>query len=496
MKRSFLVLGLAACAGDGVSITPVIDQPVNDSASAFPLDSVTLSVAHQGAAVDIVSQTLTKGQAIDLGGVPFADDLVLHMTGQLSSSSVAYGRTCPFALDQNATPPAPHLYFAHTVKFGQQKFTPLLRTGGVAVTYHDGSALFLGGSSPGSATTPVTDVERFDPSLGDYRGSLANISARLGPAVALLGLGTETHVAIVGGIDPMTGVGATFVETIEAENPVDRRVERIDDSSMARVGLTATTLVDGDIIVMGGSGDAGSGSASPTDPSTSVDEITLMNGTPTVLPSHEALLHGRWNHTATRLGDDLGAEILVAGGIGAGSGSGAPVGEVAEAELYKPLTGTFSALHPTMVFPRSQHHAIRMPDGSVAIIGGVTTVNAMPQGVKQIEQFTVDGGFADSGASLPDNAGKVDFTATQLPDGRVLITGGRMTPGGPPVATAYILQINTNTGGYDLVATDHLTVPRAGHAATLMCDGTVLITGGTADPQPAERYNPIATSRR
>ncbi len=489
MKRSFLVLGLAACAGDGVVISPVIDQPVNDSASAFPLDSVTLSVAHEGAAVDIVSQTLTKGQAIDLGGVPFADDLVLHMTGQLSASPVAYGRTCAFALDQNATPPTPHLYFAHTVKFGQQKFTPLLRTGGVAVTYHDGSALFLGGVNPDSPTTPVTDVERFDPSLGDYRGSLAAISQRIGPAVALLGLGTETHVAIVGGIDPMTGAGATFVETIEAENPVDRRVERIDDSSMARVGLTATTLFDGDIIVMGGSGDAGSGSG--TDPSTSVDEITLMNGTPTVEPSHEALLHGRWNHTATRLGDDLGAEILVAGGIGPGSGSGAPVGEVAEAELYKPITGTFSAFHPTMVFPRSQHHAIRMPDGSVAIIGGIDKNGP----VRDLETFTLDGGFVAAGR-LPDNAGVIDFTATTLPDGRVLITGGRTTPGGPPVATAFILQINTNTAGIDIVATDHLTVPRAGHAATLMCDGTVLITGGTADPQPAERYNPIATSRR
>lgn len=489
MMRSFLVLALAACAGDGVAIRPVIDQPVNDSASAFPLDSVTLSVAHQGAAVDIVSQTLTKGQAIDLGGVPFADDLVLHMTGQLSSSPVAYGRTCPFALDQNATPPSPHLYFAHTVKFGQQKFTPLLRIGGTAVTYHDGSALFLGGVSPDSATSPVTDIERYDPSLGDYRGSLASLSQRIGPAVALLGLGTETHVTIVGGIDPTTGVGATFVETIEAENPVDRRVERIDDSSMARVGLTATTLVDGDIIVMGGSGNAGSGSG--MDASTSVDEITLMNGTPTVEPSHEALLHGRWNHTATRLGDDLGAEILVAGGIGPGSGSGAAVSEVADAELYKPLTGTFSALHPTMVFPRSQHHAIRMPDGSVAIIGGIA--NGQP--VLDLETFTLDGGFVAAGR-LPDNAGVIDFTATTLPDGRVLITGGRTTPGGPPVATAFILQINTNTAGIDIVATDHLTVPRAGHAATLMCDGTVLITGGTVDPQPAERYNPIATSRR
>ena len=491
VTRTLSALLLAACAGDGVIVTPVIDQPVNDSASAFPLDSITISAAHEGAAVDIVSSTVTQGHAFDLTGVPFGDDLVIHMTGQLSSSPVAYGRTCAFALDQNATPPTPHLYFAHTVKFGQQTFTPLLRSGGIGVTYHDGSALFLGGVSPDSATSPVTDVERYDPSVGEYR-VLTTISQRLGPAVALLGVGTETHVAIIGGIDAMTGVGATFVETIEAENPADRRVERIDDSSMARVGLTATTLFDGDIIVMGGSGQAGagSGSAMPMDPSTSVDEISLTNGTPVVLPSHQNLLHGRWDHTATRLGDDLGAEILVAGGVG--SGSDGVVTEVAEAELYKPLTGLFSSQHPAMLHPRSQHKAMRMPDGSVAIIGGVQ--DGKP--VLPIESFTLDGGFAESGTSLPLNAGVIDFTATTLPDGRVLITGGRTTPGGPPVATAFLLQINTNTGGIDILATDHLTVPRAGHAATLMCDGTVLLSGGTADPQPAERYNPIATSRR
>jgi len=67
MKRLLLV-ALGACAGDGAVIKPVIDQPVNDSASAFPLDSITLSVAHDGAAVDLISQTVTKGQAVDLGG--------------------------------------------------------------------------------------------------------------------------------------------------------------------------------------------------------------------------------------------------------------------------------------------------------------------------------------------------------------------------------------------------------------------------------------------
>jgi hypothetical protein len=135
-----------------------------------------------------------------------------------------------------------------------------------------------------------------------------------------------------------------------------------------------------------------------------------------------------------------------------------------------------------------------MLDGSVMIVGGVDKDG---KGVKQIELYTLVGGFvAPATAILPDTAGLVDFTTTTLPDGRVLLTGGRITPDGPPVATAFILQLNTDMSSVDVLPTDRLTVPRATHGATLLCDGTVLISGGTDSPAPAERYNPPALSRR
>jgi hypothetical protein len=244
------------------------------------------------------------------------------------------------------------------------------------------------------------------------------------------------------------------------------------------------------VIVMGGSG-AGSGSGSDIDPSQGVEEVTLVAGTPVIQLAHVNLLHGRWNHTATRIGDDVGAEVLVAGGLGSDNGSGATA-PVEEAEVYKPLTDQLSTSHPKMNVPRWGHRAILMIDGSVLIIGGVDKNGA---GVPVLESFTLDGGFAVTG-TLPSNAGLVDFSATSLPDGRVLITGGRPAPGAAPVPTAFILQLNTDTGMFEPLATDHLAVPRAGHGATLLCDGTVLISGGTDSPAPAERYNPPALNRR
>ena len=482
VKAALLAAALVgACTDNSVTVTPIIDVPANDSASAFPLDSITLAAAHHGAAFDITSATFTKGQAVTLGGIPFGDDLVLHMTGQVGTSEVAYGETCAFAVGQD-NPPQPHLYFARTVHFGQLAFTPLLRSGGTSVTYHDGSSIMLGGADPSDPTSSVTDVERFDPMTGTY-GALTTISSRVDSVVGLLGLGTETLVTIIGGVDPTTGAGATFVETVEAENPSDRRVERIDDSQLARVGLTATTLTDGSMIVTGGRAPNGSASAA-------VDEVTLMNGAPLVRPAHDVLVHARYDHTATRLGDDVGAPVLVAGGTDG-------TADIAEAELFKPIIGMFSTFHPTMLYPRSRHRAVLMTDGSVLIFGGITIdpMTGMPQTTDQIEIFTLDGGFK-SGGVMPGNAGLLDMAVTTLPDGRVLITGGRRTVTGPPLATAFIAQLNTDTNSIDVLATDSMTVPRAGHSATLLCDGTVVISGGTTQPAAAERYNPPSAARR
>ncbi len=479
MIRAIALCVCGACSTNAVVIAPVIDVPANDSASAFPLDEIVLAAAHQASEADLVSQTFFSGQPISLPGVPFADDLVIHMTGRVGTSEVAYGRTCPVAIGASGAP-TPHLFFSRSVKFATLALAlqPEAREHASAITDVDGAGLILGGVVPGT-TTAIGEIERFDPRSGELRllASPPEVTPRVGAVAASLGTGGDTRVALIGG--SVSGAGATFIELVEPDAPAGRRVERIDDAQVARWDLTATALTDGRLIAIGGRDALG--------PSSAVDEVSVANGTATVRVLRAALAHPRYGHTATRLGDDVGAPVLVAGGLDA---AGAPV---KDAELFKPLSEGFSATFSAtaMVVPRSGHRAVRMPDGSVLILGGI---DATSTPVAKIELFTLDAGFVAVG-QLPANAGLTDLTATRLPDGRVLLTGG-LTITGEVTDTAFIARVDPIDGSVDVVATDHMSVPRAGHSATLLCDGTVLVTGGTADAAPAARYNPPALGRR
>ena len=100
-------------------------------------------------------------------------------------------------------------------------------------------------------------------------------------------------------------------------------------------------------------------------PSAAVDEISIDSGTAANRVLRALLAYPRSSHTATRLGEDVGAAVLVAGGIDATNAV------VTTAELFKPLSESFSPTTYAMITPRYGHQAVLMPDGSVLIIGGI-----------------------------------------------------------------------------------------------------------------------------
>lgn len=472
LVRAGVAVGLAGCGDDTMIITPVIDVPINDpDATAAGLDEVTLTVAHAKSDRDLVSQTFARGAALELQGVPFGDDLVVHMSGFIGAGpSIAYGRTCTVVVSPSAAPPAPHLFFSLGVKFASLDIAPEPRVGGLGIAYQ-GTALLVGGTDVLNKTL-VTDVERFDPLTGTL-AKYGTVLARDRAVYALLG-SSPPRAVVIGGI--ATGDGAAFVEVLDG-----RTVDRTDVTETARVDLTATALTDGRVMVIGGNPPG-----SP--PVGEIDEIAQGDALE-VRKLNAVLARPRSGHTATRLGDDVGAPVLITGGV---DDMGVPIDL---AELFKPLSEELASpttFKFTMSVPRHGHTATLMPDGSVLIIGGF---DALGQPVRKLELFSVDAGFAPV-ADLPLDAGVVEFAATTLPDGRILLTGGRVAPGSPPVNTAYIVSLDQLNGRVDVVATDHMALARAGHQAVILCDGTILISGGTENQLIAERYNPPPTGRR
>jgi hypothetical protein len=186
----------------------------------------------------------------------------------------------------------------------------------------------------------------------------------------------------------------------------------------------------------------------------------------------------RSSHTATLLAQGPTAsngKVLITGG----SNGGFPL---ATAELFDPVTGTFTATG-AMSELRSEHTATLLANGKVLLACGTADNIA--------ELFDpATGTFAPttSGMLTP---GRWGCTATLLNDGTVLITGDRDDENvfsGGSINTAE--QFDPATGTF--TATGLMTQFRNGHTAALLNNGKVLLAGGFNGNslQDAELFDP------
>jgi hypothetical protein len=146
--------------------------------------------------------------------------------------------------------------------------------------------------------------------------------------------------------------------------------------------------------------------------------------------------------------------------------------------------GTFTAVGE-MNIPRSYHTATLLPNGKVLIAGGRRSFRDELDSAELYDPVLYK--FIPTGKMLSARAG---HTATLLPGGKVLIAGGFQP--GEALASAEL---------YDPVSgmfspTGSMVEPRQWHTATLLPNGRVLIAGGgsnaTGITPTAELYDPAA----
>jgi len=154
-----------------------------------------------------------------------------------------------------------------------------------------------------------------------------------------------------------------------------------------------------------------------------------------------------------------------------------------DASASERKSGSLIAAAP-MSHTRIAHTATELPDGRVLVVGGFLEKGS----ARAAEIYETDAGRF---ASLPPMlTTRHSHTATLLPNGKVLIAGG-YGEGTAPLATAEVFDPKTNS----FAPAGSLIAARAGHVAALLKNGKVLLAGGVGPDwhflSSAELYDPV-----
>ena len=208
------------------------------------------------------------------------------------------------------------------------------------------------------------------------------------------------------------------------------------------------------------------------------DEATEPAWTPT-----GSLQEARTGHTATLLPD---GRVLVAGGNGAiHATDNLGFRYLDSAEVYDPATGLWTATG-RMTTARSAHMATLLPNGMVLVEGGANDVSGTAFPLASAELFDPATGLWTPTGNMAEV--RWDHTATLLPNGTVLVTS--FSAGTEP-ASAEIYDPRSGSWAVTGYLVNGL---RYSPTATLLPDETVLVAGGLSPqgyPSPtasAERY--------
>lgn len=253
------------------------------------------------------------------------------------------------------------------------------------------------------------------------------------------------------------------VDTSAAMFPVivDPAWSTAPSMSTARSSHTATVLKDGRVLVVGGQ-------SSFTNSLSTAEIYDPASNTWSAGPS---LPEARYGHTATRL---LDGRVLVSEGERYDAATATRV-SVSSSYIFDPITKTFADVTSARSFARAGHTATLLGSGDVLLCGGQTASGGSYIGC-EIYQPATNTWVIPLLVDNPPKMAQARFghTATLLPTGNVLITGGYDSTTSTNLDTAEIFDVSTRRG----TLTTKMTAVRGGHAAAVLPSGKILVAGG------------------
>ncbi len=344
------------------------------------------------------------------------------------------------------------------------------RSDGMATLLQNGKVLIAGGHklSPGggpAATDDLTSAELYDPATGRFTSTGSMTAVRTMASATLL---PDGRVLIAGGTGCVNDVCDFDGDTADLYDPNAGTFSRLGSVPKGFVVASATLLLDGKVLVLGGASgmkadlyDPASGRFAPTGDS-------LFD-----------TVHGL--ATLTRL---AGGRVFVTGIVD--NDAEPPV-----AELYDPASGKFrsiSLVSPAGPAASAQYNGapVKRVVPETATLLGDGRVLLFENGYLETfdpatETFTPAGFMCAPGQwTFP--------IATLLADGRVLFEGGDFRTDPAAAADNTRAEIFDPASGPRLIGS--LATPQSGQTATLLPDGTVLIAGGLTSGNSAELFRP------
>jgi len=281
--------------------------------------------------------------------------------------------------------------------------------GGAAVRMRNGHVLFVGGGDlGGQLTSNIEEFEAWSEIVSGF-GSLES-PRKEHQAVRL----ADGRLLVVGGTTSDDTVAVRSLELFETDG-TRTIVGSLPDEEGGEVA--AVELEDGTVLITGGCTGADGG---PKEPSTLALVLDPVGEGPTALP--DGLVTGRTRHRMVRLPDD---RVLIVGGDTECAGGGARA--TREVEIFDPDDGTFESL---VIVPAYHHRGslISLADGSALVSGGDADIELHIE--EEMSRFD-DSGLRDDAPLRPDELLEprtfLEHGSVLLHDGSVLILGGITT---------------------------------------------------------------------
>jgi N-acetylneuraminic acid mutarotase len=320
----------------------------------------------------------------------------------------------------------------------------------------DGTVLVAGGRD--GDNNALVDAEIYDygdPDADTWSPAGSMKTSRYHHTATLLPSG---KVILAGGF---TDGSSHILASAESYDPVKPGWRAAHIMNTDRNSHTATILTTGKVLLAGG--------GSNSDSAETYDQDT------DAWTSAASMNSGRFNHTATLLPS---GKVLVAGG--SDGSTTLKIAELSDPDPVNPWTPTGS-----MNVLRKGHTATLLPNGKVLVTGGNNGTDALLSAELYIPAIApADGAWSLAASmSFPRN----NHTATLLPNGKVLVTGG--SNGSTVLASAELYDPAGNTWS----SAGSMASPRFNHTATLLPGGRVLIAGGDNGNDSlasAELYDP------